>query len=105
MLANRSSPTATVIPALAYDDVGRAVDWLCDAFGFRERLRIGSHRAQLTFGDGAVIVTERRAAQSSDERSADTSHSVHVRVEDVDQHYERVRQRGTRIIQPPESYP
>jgi len=62
MLANRSIPNCTVIPELAYADVGEAADWLCDAFGFTVRLRIGNHRAQLNVGDGAMVVTERDAA-------------------------------------------
>ena len=36
---NRSAPSATVVPVLIYRDVARAVDWLCGAFGFTERLR------------------------------------------------------------------
>ena len=42
MLENRSIHSATVIPVLVYEDVAEAVEWLCDAFGFVERLRIGS---------------------------------------------------------------
>jgi len=53
MIANRSVPSSTVIPVLAYDDVTQASDWLCRAFGFKERLRIADHRAQLVFGDPA----------------------------------------------------
>ena len=56
-MQNRSMPRSAVIPVLAYDDVGAAVDWLCAAFGFGERWRAGSHRAQLAVGDGAVAVT------------------------------------------------
>ena len=44
MLANRSIPRATVIPVLAYPDVNQAAAWLCDAFGFSVRLRIGAPR-------------------------------------------------------------
>jgi hypothetical protein len=40
MLANRSMPLSTVTPVLVYPDLAKAVDWLCDAFGFTERLRI-----------------------------------------------------------------
>ena len=58
MIANRSVPTASVIPVLAYVDVPGAAEWLCRAFGLRERLRIAHHRAQLVFGDGAVIVVQ-----------------------------------------------
>jgi uncharacterized glyoxalase superfamily protein PhnB len=51
MLANRSMPSSTVIPVLGYEDVGEAVDWLCETFGFTERWRAGNHRAQLAVGD------------------------------------------------------
>ena len=57
MKANRSVPAATVIPVLIYPDVRDAAAWLSTAYGFVERVRIGeNHRAQLQFGDGAVIV-------------------------------------------------
>ena len=67
MIENRSVPAATVIPVLSYEDVGEASRWLCGAFGFRERLRIGNHRIQLYVGDGsgdgAVILTQRPTSQ------------------------------------------
>ena len=47
MSTNRSMPTATVIPELAYPDVGEAVDWLCRAFSFTERLRIAESLADV----------------------------------------------------------
>ena len=51
-------PESTVIPVLHYSDVRGAVAWLCNAFGFIERLRIGDHRAQLYVapGTGGVVV-------------------------------------------------
>ena len=58
MLANRSIPGCTVIPELAYPDVGQAIDWLGNAFGFTLRIRIANHRAQLNVGDGAIVLTE-----------------------------------------------
>jgi uncharacterized glyoxalase superfamily protein PhnB len=101
MIANRSMPASTVIPVLAYEDVAAAVDWLCEKFGFRERWRAGSHRAQLAVGDGAVAVTERRGGGSA----SHGCHSVMVRVVDVDRHHERVRERGVRILDPPADQP
>ena len=103
MIENRSVPAATVIPVLAYEDVGKASDWLCEVFGFRERLRIGSHRAQLVFGDGAVILTQRPISPSL--HAPYVCHEVHVRVADADSHYEHARQCGARILHAPESYP
>jgi uncharacterized glyoxalase superfamily protein PhnB len=104
MLANRSMPWCTVIPELAYPDVGEAVDWLCDAFGFTLRLRIGNHRAQLNVGDGAMVVTEQRGGDGPASK-LELRHSVMVRVQDVDRHYEHARRRGARIARPPANYP
>jgi uncharacterized glyoxalase superfamily protein PhnB len=98
---NRSVPDATVIPELPYADVGEAADWLCNAFGFRARLRIGNHRAQLAYGDGAVIVTQ-LSGGGADGRPA---HSVLMRVEDADAHHERARAAGAAIGSPPTDYP
>jgi uncharacterized glyoxalase superfamily protein PhnB len=100
VLENRSSPTSSVIPVLAYSDVREAADWLCRAFGFRERLRIGEHRAQLVYGDGALIVTE-----LSDTETRPAAHSVHVRVEDAEQHHDVAVRNGAQILRPPTDYP
>jgi uncharacterized glyoxalase superfamily protein PhnB len=34
MVVNRSAPRATVVPILVYEDVAKAIEWLCDTFGF-----------------------------------------------------------------------
>ncbi len=88
------------IPELAYPDVREAVDWLCRAFGFRERLRIGDHRSQLSFGDGSVVVTGPRPRPSGE-----SSIALMVRVPDVDAHYERAARLGARIVRPPGDHP
>jgi uncharacterized glyoxalase superfamily protein PhnB len=101
---NRSIPSATVIPVLTYPDVRAAVAWLEAAFGFAERVRIGEdHRAQLAFGDGAMVVAD----VSNDRRpprTGETTHSVIVRVDDVDAHCERARSHGARILSEPEDF-
>ena len=95
---NRSVPDATVIPELPYDDVVGASEWLCDAFGLTVRLRIGAHRAQLRFGDGAVVAVERRDGQAG-------SCSVLVRVDGVDAHHDHAAAAGAHILRPPEDHP
>jgi uncharacterized glyoxalase superfamily protein PhnB len=97
-------PGATVIPELAYPDVGKAVDWLCEAYGFTLRLRIGNHRAQLAIGDGAIVITERRGdLRGSD--AGDQPCSIMVRVDDVERHCQRALQHGAEILQAPADYP
>jgi len=98
MLANRSIPRCTVIPQLVYPDVEKAAKWLCDVFGFTLRIGMGSHRAQLNVGDGAVVLMEPRGGNES-------CGYVMVRVEDVHRHCEQARQRGARIVREPADHP
>jgi uncharacterized glyoxalase superfamily protein PhnB len=99
-------PPGAVIPVLAYADVAEAVAWLCGAFGFKERLRIGSHRVQLSVGSGSVVIVGGLTAPGSGaakERYA--THSVMVRVENVDDHCRNAKEHGARVIQAPADYP
>ena len=98
MLSNRSIPRSTVLPELAYPDIGEAIHLLCEAFGFTLRIRMGNHRAQLNVGDGAVILIET-------ERNVSLKSSVLVRVENVNAHCERARCNGIKILGEPADYP
>ncbi|MFZ0548937.1 MAG: VOC family protein [Candidatus Promineifilaceae bacterium] len=102
---NRSMPPGVIVPVLAYDDVSSAVSWLCETFGFQERLRIGNHRAQLIFGGASVVVTARSGEDAERPQQGFASHSIMVQVADVDGHYERARAVGARIISSPTDYP
>jgi uncharacterized glyoxalase superfamily protein PhnB len=99
MLPNRSMPPCVVIPVIAYPDVGESVEWLCSVFGFTLRLRIAKHRAQLNAGEGGTVVVTQGAGDGQD------SHSVMVRVEDVNRHHERAAERGARVVHAPADYP
>jgi uncharacterized glyoxalase superfamily protein PhnB len=101
---NRSIPTDVVIPVLVYPDVRAAVDWLTKAFGFEERVQIGeSHRSQMRFGDGAVIVADVRRHQKAP-RPGEVTHLVMVRVDDARAHRERAREHGARILMEPTDF-
>jgi uncharacterized glyoxalase superfamily protein PhnB len=102
--SNRSIPHATVIPVLVYPDVREAVDWLSAAFGFLERVRIGeSHRAQLSCGDGAIIIGDVRHDRRPP-RPGEATHSVMVRVDDAQAHCQRARAHGARILMEPKDF-
>jgi uncharacterized glyoxalase superfamily protein PhnB len=105
VIDNRSVPTATVIPVLVYPDVRAAVEWLSEAFGFQERVRIGEdHRSQLRIEpDGAVIVADVRGEQQPPQAGIVT-HVVKVRVAAVDAQLERARRHGARVLQEPTEY-
>jgi uncharacterized glyoxalase superfamily protein PhnB len=102
---NRSIPRSTVIPVLIYPDVRAAVDWLTEAFGFVERVRIGEdHRSQLAVGDGAVILGDVRHDRRPP-REDEVTHSVMVRVDDARAHCEHAREHGARIVTEPTDFP
>ena len=101
MLSNRSIPNAIIIPELGYDDGTIAARWLCDAFGFVERLRIANHRVQLTLGEGAAIVVKEHQKNSTTSRA---DHAIMVRVDDVDAIAARAEKLGADIAQPPTSH-
>ena len=102
--ANRSIPSATVIPVLIYPDVRAAVAWLEEAFGFKERVQIGEdHRSQLSFGDGAVIVGDVRYDRIPP-RPGESTHSVVVRVEDARSHCQHARKHGAEILMDPKDF-
>jgi len=103
MIENTSAPPGPVVPTLAYEDVPKAIDWLCGAFGFTERLRTlpkpdgSTHHAQLAIGEGCVILTGKSSPRPNP--------VVMVRVEDIDAHFERARQYGATIAIPLATHP
>ena len=122
MIANRSAPSGTIVPSLIYSDVARAVDYLCDVFGFTERLRAFSENgtvthAQLAIGEGGVMLGASRKGQGfaaptapdnaefRPPRPDEVNQTLMVRVEDVDGHYEHAQQRGAKILQAPATHP
>ena len=104
MIANRSAPRGTIIHSIIYDHVAQAIDWLCDVFGFQERLRVAGGdgkvgHAQLAIGrsidQGGVMLGASRVGQGSDwsdsaefrpPRLNEVSQLLLVRVADVDAH-------------------
>ena len=94
MVTNRSAPTATVVPILIHDDVSTAIDWLCRAFGFAERLRAPGRdgtitHAQLAIGDEELMLG--KAGGPFAARAASPNRYVHVTVPDVAAHFARAR--------------
>lgn len=109
MIVNRSAPKATVVPILVYEDVEKAVDWLCGTFGFKERLRAGrpgqsATHAQLAIAEGAVMLG-RQGGEFRPPRPSEVNQYVTVHVENVDAHFEHAQRCGARILKPPTDMP
>jgi|SRR5215216_1316196 len=107
----------TIVPMLSYEDVAAAVDWLTDAFGFREsgeRFAGPDGRvahAELSSGDGLVMLGwpgphyrgPRRLAELSEDarQMLDNPYVVDgvlVHVDDIESHVERARAAGAEIL-------
>ena len=109
MLDNQSAPNAPVVPILIYEDVASAIDWLCAAFGFVERLRAPDRdgvitHAQLIVGEGSIIIG-RAGGPFKVPSGTGVEQYVVVSVEHVDRHFEHAKAFGARILQAPEDMP
>ena len=91
--------------SLFYDDPKRAIDWLCNAFGFELRLLVetgdgGVAHSELVFGEGVVMVSA--ASKHADARSpmhGGGTQGLMVYVDDIAAHCERARKNGARVFQ------
>lgn len=120
MIENRSAPPGPVVPGRFYDDVGAAIEWICSAFGFTEIYRYGPPErpqgAFLSIGNGGSVALQVSRVGQSPTWNDDAelrplkpgepiSGGISVRVQDVDEHYERAVAFGARILNPPTTYP
>ena len=101
-MRNRSVPTDTVLPHVAYHDVAEALAWLSRTFGFVEHYRYGDEHgqpsgAQMRIGD-VWIMLERARGATPRELGYGTQ-SLTVFVEDIDAHFERTRSSGANILE------
>jgi uncharacterized glyoxalase superfamily protein PhnB len=101
--------------ALCYQDAARAIDWLCDAFGFEVRLKVEGENgriehSELTFGEGLIMVGQedlksdrhlKQLARSPRSLNGKTTQSLMFFVDDVDAHCAHARARGATIIEEP----
>lgn len=98
--------------ALYYDDPRKAIDWLCEAFGFEVRLLVegeaGSvEHSELVFGEGLIMVSgadrgERFPYMRTPAKvgGANTQNMM-VYVDDVEAHCQRARAAGAVIVREP----
>jgi len=108
MIANRSAPSAAVVPILVYEDVGKALEFLTRVFGFKERLRAewgGSiSHAQMDIGGGSIMMGKQGGPFKVP--SGDTvSQYAHVHVDNVDQHFAKAKAEGATILKEPQDMP
>jgi uncharacterized glyoxalase superfamily protein PhnB len=101
---------------VAYDDAPKAIDWLCDVFGFQVRLKVEGDageiiHSELTYGEGVIMVATAKKASAGHEWLASvcspkslggkTTHMLMLYVDDADAHCAHARSRGAHIAAEP----
>jgi uncharacterized glyoxalase superfamily protein PhnB len=110
-MAIAKATTATVIPALQYDDALAAIDFMCRAFGFEKKAVYEGEggtiaHAELTLGNGIVMLG---SAKDTDygkllvrpRAAGGVTMSIYCIVEDVDAHFARAKAAGAEITSEP----
>lgn len=108
-MSHAADTTSTIIPCLRYRDAPAMIEWLCTAFGFEKQAVYSDgdivHHAQLTFGNGMVMLGSadnasewgRLVAQPGEIGNRETQ-SPCVVVRDADAHYAQARAAGADIV-------
>lgn len=100
-----------LVVAVNYQEAGKAIDWLCKAFGFEVKLRVPGPdgkvaHAELVFGGGLIMtgdVGRPSWAKSPREIEGQGTAAVGLFVDDVDAHCERARAAGATITMEPKT--
>lgn len=112
-----------VIPMIAYEDGPKAMEWLADVFGFRERVRMTAPDGRLSHGEmeagrGVVMLATPTPDYESPKHHRDGCaqarkwssvsyiiDGVLVYVDDAAAHFARARERGATILSELEESP
>ncbi|MCA8963698.1 MAG: VOC family protein [Planctomycetes bacterium] len=106
-----------ISPALFYTDPRRAIDWLCQAFGFEVRILVDGPdgsvmHSELTYGDGVIMVSGasaeapgpdshwRQRLTSPASIGGRVTQALAVYVDDVQAHHDRAAAHGAEICDP-----
>jgi PhnB protein len=99
----------SVSPYIFYEDVGAALDFLAEAFGFTVRMRNenpdGSlSHCEMAFGDSVVMLGSPPNFRGPG-RLGSVTVGIHVHVDDVDAHYARAVAAGAKAEREPVDMP
>jgi uncharacterized glyoxalase superfamily protein PhnB len=97
-----------ITPYLLYEDVGAAVEWLGRAFGFRPRHPLPAGKvihAEMEFGDAVIMLGCPGPQYRNPKQLGAVTQNLYVRVDDVDEHFERAAGAGAVILERPADQP
>jgi len=103
-----SGNSPAIIPTLRYEDAPKAIDWLCQAFGFEKHMVVpddkgGIAHAQLTFRGSMIMLGSADEGEWSQQvkppkQLGGNSQSPYVIVEDCKAHYAQAKAAGAEIV-------
>jgi uncharacterized glyoxalase superfamily protein PhnB len=95
VIENRSVPTDSLLPHVAYQNLAEAVEWLSRTFGFVEYYRYGEPVSGAMVRLGAACIMLKATRQGSPVHPS----LLTLFVEDVDSHYAKVKSAGAKICE------
>lgn len=104
-----------IASSLYYRDAARAIDWLCEAFGFTLRLKVDGEggrieHSELEYGEGLVMVGAEEPADQAPRfgrrmlsplSAGGSTQGLMLYVDDVDAHCATARAKGATIVSEP----
>jgi PhnB protein len=100
-----------IVPYLLYEDVGDALTFLAQAFGFRKQGRpmVGPdgrlNHAAMKLGDDLVMMGYPGPNYRNPKRLGQATQHLYVNVSDVDKHFQRAQKAGAKILEEPKDTP
>ena len=104
------SNQAKIIPSVRYKNSQKAIEWLCDAFGFEKYLIVPGDagtilHAQLVYNDCMIMLGSAhegdefgRLNSSPQELEGQNTASIYMVVVDADAHYKKALSKGAEIV-------
>jgi uncharacterized glyoxalase superfamily protein PhnB len=94
--------------AVSYEDPAKAIDWLCNAFGFEVRLKVEAGdgsivHSELVFGEGVIMLGGEKNDYRQSPRAINgaNTQNMMIYVDDIEAHCKRAREAGARIVSEP----
>ena len=106
MVENPPAGQPRITPYLLYEDVGAALEWLEKAYGFEVSMRLSGPdgkvgHAEMRLNDGVVFMGCPGPDYRNPKKLGAQTHSVHVYVDGVDEHFARAKAAGAKILEEP----
>ena len=105
--------------AIVCQDAAKAIQWLCDAFGFELRLKVEGDDGQiihseLTLGEGVLMVAQEKteavnhpwqtSMRAPKSLGGMSTQSIMMYVDDADAHCAHARTKGAQIVEEPSTH-